>query len=177
MKHSKTSLILFLLATGLAIQYVAMAQYTVPYSVLGNGGGLISSTDNHMAGTIGQPVIGIISNSSNSMALGFWHMTGSLATGVEDILKTDQKGYRLDQNYPNPFYHVTTIKFAVPKHSSVTLKLYDMQGREVITLIDEDLPPGEHHVELNAKDLPGGIYFYRLETAGFCQSKKLTLLR
>ncbi len=177
MKHAKISLILLVLLISLVFQSRAEAQFAVPNSVLGNGGALLTGSDNRIVGTIGQPVIGITSNSNNIKALGFWHITGGVVTSVEQISNTIPTEFRLDQNFPNPFNPTTTIRFALPKRSSVTLKLYDIRGREVATLVDDDLPPGEHKVDFNAKGIASGMYLYRLETEGFVQSKKLTLLK
>jgi hypothetical protein len=83
----------------------------------------------------------------------------------------------LYQNYPNPFNPTTTIRFNLPQNSPVTLKIFDVLGREVITLIDGELNSGEHSVVFNAKDLTSGIYFCRLMTSSFHQIKLMQLLK
>ncbi len=93
---------------------------------------------------------------------------------VSDLIPT---GYRLDQNFPNPFNPLTTISFAIPKRSSVKLILYNNIGKEVLELVDKELQPGEYSVKFDAKKFSTGIYFYRLTTDEFTQSKKLTLLK
>ena len=85
--------------------------------------------------------------------------------------------YSLDQNYPNPFNPATTIRFALPKPSHVTLTIYDVDGRLVTTLVDKQMPPGVHKAIFDASSLSSGVYFYRIETEGFVRSKKLILLK
>lgn len=85
--------------------------------------------------------------------------------------------FALHQNYPNPFNPSTTIEFALPKTSFVTLKIYDLLGNEVATLVAEKLPAGTHQRVWQVKGLASGVYLYRLEATGFVQTKKLILLR
>ncbi|RMD65750.1 T9SS C-terminal target domain-containing protein [Candidatus Parcubacteria bacterium] len=84
---------------------------------------------------------------------------------------------RLFQNYPNPFNPATTIRFAIPKRSLVTLALFDPLGRKVATLVEEELQPGEYKVRFDANGLPSGVYFYQLHAAKFVATKKLVVLR
>jgi hypothetical protein len=85
--------------------------------------------------------------------------------------------YILYQNYPNPFNPSTVIRFSIPKAGLTTLKIYDILGREVKTLITEELVAGIHEVELNAFSLPSGVYFCRLQSGSFSETKKMILLR
>jgi len=87
------------------------------------------------------------------------------------------KSYALSQNYPNPFNPSTTIAFALPSRSFVTLKIYDMLGREVAVLASEELAAGNYTRQWYAASLSSGIYFYRLEAGSFIQTKKLILLK
>jgi len=83
----------------------------------------------------------------------------------------------LRQNYPNPFNPITTIEFALPKSARATLKVFDLLGREVATLVGENLPVGAHKAEWNAGGISSGVYLYRLVAGNFIQTKKLVLLR
>jgi hypothetical protein len=83
----------------------------------------------------------------------------------------------LEQNYPNPFNPTTSIAFAIPKAGFVSLKLYDISGREVMTALHEVLRPGQYNVQIEAGTLASGAYFYTLSTASFTQTRKMTLLR
>jgi len=82
--------------------------------------------------------------------------------------------FSLAQNYPNPFNPSTTIKYQLPERSLVTLKLYDILGREVHTLINEDQSPGNYKVELNGSRFASGVYIYRITAGKFTAVKKLT---
>lgn len=87
------------------------------------------------------------------------------------------KEYALLQNYPNPFNPVTVIRFEVPSSKFVTLKVYDLLGREVATLVNEAKQPGTYDVTFDATNLPSGVYFYRLTAGEFVATRKLVLLR
>ena len=84
---------------------------------------------------------------------------------------------QLYQNYPNPFNPVTVIKFGIPSASQVTLKVFDILGREVATLVNEQKSAGTFSVEWNAREVASGVYFYRLEIAGEIRVKRLVLLQ
>ncbi len=84
----------------------------------------------------------------------------------------------LHQNYPNPFNPQTTIRYALPRGSTVTLKVYDVLGREVATLVhNERIAAGNHEVSFNAENFPSGMYFYRLQTEGYVETKQMVLIR
>ena len=85
--------------------------------------------------------------------------------------------YILGQNYPNPFNPETNIKFTIPKSGIVTLKIYDVSGKEVSTLVNEVKNAGNYIAGFNAGDLPSGAYFYRLESEGFSAAKKMMLIK
>jgi len=85
--------------------------------------------------------------------------------------------YNLSQNYPNPFNPSTTIKYKIPEITFVTIKVYDVLGNEVATLVNEEKPAGSYEVEFIGTDLPSGIYFYKLHTASFVETKKMVLLK
>jgi len=87
------------------------------------------------------------------------------------------KEYKLYQNYPNPFNPSTQIKFAIPQAGVVRLKVYDIIGREVGTLVNDNMSAGIHEVNFNASHLASGVYFYQLTSNGFSQTKKLLLLK
>lgn len=85
--------------------------------------------------------------------------------------------FALLQNYPNPFNPSTRIEFHIPKAEMINLKIYDLLGREVKSLVDQEMQPGVYTVELDATSLASGIYFYTLKAGGFVSTKKMILLR
>jgi len=87
------------------------------------------------------------------------------------------KTISLEQNYPNPFNPTTKIKFQIPGSKYVTLRVYDVLGHEVATLINTRLSVGEYETEFSGENLPSGVYYYRLSMEGFTATKKMVLLR
>ena len=83
----------------------------------------------------------------------------------------------LSQNYPNPFNPVTNIKFSVAKTGLVKLSVFDITGKEVAMLVNEELNAGTYNYDFNALHLSNGIYFYRLETNNFTETKKMVLIK
>jgi hypothetical protein len=169
--------VLILLAASLSFQQMAHAQFAIRSSVLGGGGSSMANNSFRMVGTLGQPLIGRVSNPSLVHGAGFWYSSAGLITSVEQKSTNVPTEYRLEQNYPNPFNPQTTIEFAVPRPSQVTLKIYDLLGREVATLVDEKLEPGEYKVTFDAGGLASGVYVYRIRAEGFVKSRKLMLLK
>jgi len=102
--------------------------------------------------------------------------TSFYLTNVNNIIEPVEE-FRLHQNYPNPFNPSTTIKFELPQSSLVSLKVYDVLGNEVATLVKDELTAGIHSVEFNAESFPSGTYFYRLQSNIFASVKKMLLLK
>ena len=87
------------------------------------------------------------------------------------------KNFMLHQNYPNPFNPSTTIEFNLPAREFVSVKIFDMLGNEIETLVNEQLNAGTYRVNWNAAARAAGVYFYRLKTGGNIETKKLILLK
>lgn len=98
-------------------------------------------------------------------------------TGIESDPAGAPGAYELKQNYPNPFNPSTTIEFTIKESGFVTLKIYDLLGKEVATLVNEFTAAGKHSAIFNSAALPSGIYIYRIEAGGFTAVKKLVLLK
>jgi len=105
-------------------------------------------------------------------------------TSVDDKFTIAE--FELDQNYPNPFNPSTKIRFIIPSNvkretSNIALKIYDVLGNEVTTLINKEMQPGNYEVEFSATgiatELPSGIYFYQLRAGNFVDTKKMILLK
>ncbi|RPI04759.1 MAG: T9SS C-terminal target domain-containing protein [Ignavibacteriae bacterium] len=99
------------------------------------------------------------------------------ATGVRTTIELSPSTFRLGQNYPNPFNPTTNIQFALPLRSFVTLKVYDLVGREVATLVNGITEAGPHEVTFDASGLPTGVYLYRMVADKFVETKKLVLIK
>ncbi len=154
----------------------AGAQIQMPYSVVGCGGGVMSGASHIIHGTVGQAVIGVVSGPNHTNEIGFWYRPGWILTGIEgdDVLPTRNW---LDQNHPNPFNPLTTLTFAVVDRCDVIVKLYDVAGREVATLVDDQLDPGYHRTVIDGSDLASGVYFARMVAGSFTASRKMVLLK
>ncbi|MEW6196868.1 MAG: alpha/beta fold hydrolase [Bacteroidota bacterium] len=103
-------------------------------------------------------------------------------TAVTSVDKNDRYGnisysFELKQNYPNPFNPTTTISYSIPETQFVTLKIFDVLGKEVATLVNEEKLSGNYEIKFNGGGLPSGVYFYRLRVGNFVQTKKLLLLK
>jgi hypothetical protein len=85
--------------------------------------------------------------------------------------------FKLEQNYPNPFNPGTAIKWQTAAGCLNTIKIYDILGNEVATLINQYLPAGSHEVVFDASRMPSGIYYYKLKSGNYSDTKKMVLLR
>jgi hypothetical protein len=85
--------------------------------------------------------------------------------------------YTLAQNYPNPFNPTTTLRFGLPNNANVVLKVYNVLGQEVATLINREMTAGYHEVQFDASQLTSGLYIYRIEAGDFVSIKKMMLLK
>lgn len=118
---------------------------------------------------------------ANQVKVSAWSDTLSFTTTT--VVSVEQGGnelpreFSLEQNYPNPFNPTTTIKYALPKASHVTIKVYNTLGAEVATLLDDRQSAGEYQIEWNAKDIASGLYVYRIKAGNFIQAKTLVLLK
>ena len=99
----------------------------------------------------------------------------STLTDVEKEEETIPTVFKLEQNYPNPFNPSTIIKFAVPERSNVLLKIYDLLGEEVITLVNEEMEAGWYRREFNASGYSTGVYIYRMQAGNYISTKKMIL--
>ena len=97
--------------------------------------------------------------------------------GVEDEQNPIALEFKLEQNYPNPFNPTTSIQYAIGSRQFITLKVYDVLGNEIATLVNEEKPTGEYEFEFDGTGLPSGIYFYQLKCGNFIETKKMILLK
>ena len=100
-----------------------------------------------------------------------------IPSGVKEIGSNLPDEFNLNQNYPNPFNPTTVISYKLPISSLVAIKVYDVLGREVQTLVNERQNAGNHSITFSASSLPSGVYFYRLHAGNYSATKKLLLLK
>jgi hypothetical protein len=108
-----------------------------------------------------------------------WRYNGTLPTitSVQEVGGTQPESYILKQNYPNPFNPTTNIDFSLLKSGYVSLRVYDILGKEIVTLVDEQKNAGNYKVTFDARDLPSGTYFYTLRSGGFSQTKRMLFIK
>jgi len=157
--------------------HLPLSAQQISRSVLASGGATTSDGVLTLKSTVGQMVIGTTASAGRQQKLGYWHRAGALITDVDQIAEGFPDRFRLEQNYPNPFHSVTTIRFAVPRQTHVHLVLFDLMGRRVATLVNKELAAGEYQVRLEASHLTSGVYFYRMSAGAFVQIRKLTVLK
>jgi len=104
--------------------------------------------------------------------------------GINPIGNEVPKEFKLSQNYPNPFNPSTRIKFAVARQSNVRITVYDITGRLITTLVNENLRAANYEIKFDARDISSGIYFYKLETdasaslsTSYIETKKMVLVK
>jgi len=98
-------------------------------------------------------------------------------TNIKEEEHSFKTNYQLCQNYPNPFNPSTKISYQLPKAGNITLKVFDVLGKEVTTLVNEYKNIGRYEIEFNANNLPSGVYFYQLKAGNFVQTKKMILIK
>jgi len=141
---------------------------------------------NLSTGVLSPSVVGFIYGTSSTAGAviyagngpsNLWYNSSNLTTGFEPISQISPEAYSLTQNYPNPFNPTTSIKFAIPKNEFVSLKVYDMLGKEVATLVNQNANAGEYEVTFDATKLTSGVYFYKLTSGNFSDVKKMILVK
>ena len=119
---------------------------------------------------------GIIPHTTYLPVSDYYEIVFDTTTDVNDI-DNFPISFKLNQNYPNPFNPTTNIQYAINSGQYVTLKVFDILGNEIKTIVNKEKPAGEYNVMFNASELPSGIYFYQLKAGDFIQTKKMILLR
>lgn len=160
-----------------------------------NGGGVYHNenggqTFNQINGGLPQnPIVsaitGIPGPTSKELIIGFFNNTNNggpvfkstVPIGIHQSSTNMPDGFQLSQNYPNPFNPSTNIEFAIPNSSFVKLVVYNMLGREVETLVSKDLKAGKYKADWNASNFAGGVYFYKLFSKNFAETRKMILIK
>ena len=167
-----SSVLLLFLFSGILI-----AQNQIPISVINSGGERQSNANYVITGTLGQVSVDLSTTTNFNMQSGFWHLYyQDVVVNVEDedILPLT---YKLEQNYPNPFNPSTIIKFAVPERTRVLIKVYDILGGEITTLVNEELDAGWYEKTFDASALSTGVYIYRIQAGSYVNTKKMLMIK
>ena len=107
-----------------------------------------------------------------------WYDTLTIdVTNIEESKLKLPKTFALHQNYPNPFNPSTNIEFSIPKTEFVSLKIYNILGQEVATLVSDKLTPGNYKYTWDASGFASGVYMYNIEAGSFVQTRKLLLIK
>lgn len=114
--------------------------------------------------------------STNTGIINSRQITVSALTDVNDPSVLPDK-FALEQNYPNPFNPVTTVRYTLPEASEITLKVFDLRGREVMTVYEGYMPAGSHDASINAEHLASGVYFYRLQAGEHALARPMVVLK
>jgi hypothetical protein len=170
--------VLTLILLLLLIASITLAQNQIPVSVISSGGEKSSSTSFILSSTVGEQFIGKAVNSENQHNIGFWYVyKQSTLTDVAQEEETIPTVFKLEQNYPNPFNPSTVIKFAVPEMGNVLIKIYDLLGEEVTSLVNEEMEAGWYRREFNGSGYSSGIYIYRMQAGNYISTKKMILIK
>jgi hypothetical protein len=160
-------------------------------TVVGNWGTLLRTTNggttwtSQFCGT-NNTLLGVSFIGAHIGTVVGWYNTILHTTNGGDAVSVDKnqtdcahiaQKYYLNQNYPNPFNPNTTIQFSIPHQDFVSLKIFNILGQEVVTLLSHNIPAGSHSVNWDASRCASGVYFYRLQVGSFCEIKKLLLLK
>jgi hypothetical protein len=119
---------------------------------------------------------GLIQETTLSPDTGFYQCVWDYETTVDAEISSPNK-FSLSQNYPNPFNPSTSIQYAISSRQFVSLKVYDVLGKEIATLVNEEKSTGKYNVEFNASSLASGIYYYQLRAGDYVETKKMILLK
>lgn len=153
---------------------------SVRYSVSGDSGASINSVTglfSYKSSRLGSYDLTIMITDGSNAVMDSFIVRVDNTVGVDDDPFAIPTQYSLSQNYPNPFNPTTAINFSLPKSGNVTLKVYDLLGREVATLVDEFLVAGAHNTKFDASNLASGIYIYVVKTKDFSATKKMILMK
>lgn len=122
-------------------------------------------------------ICGTIPYSATIPGAGVYRSSFTGSTGIEENKFLQPTDFQLSQNFPNPFNPSTVIKYNLPKDGYVTLKIYDILGKEIVTLVNENKQAGYYNATFNASNLPSGIYIYSIQSNEYNQSKKMLLMK
>ncbi len=155
------------------------AQMVVSRSVFGSGAAVVVGDRYRLVGGLGEPVVGRSTGANLFLSSGFLTFVESpVATGTDDAVDPElPTEFGLDQNYPNPFNPTTLIPFQVAEPTHVVLKVYDLLGREVATLIDDQVKPGRYQASFGGDRFGSGVYVYSIRMGDFRSARQMLLIK
>ncbi len=154
-----------------------LPQNQIPFTVISSGGGYQANSSFTLISTVGQAIINKSENTNHQALTGFWQMylqNVLLEIRDQNMLPSE---FKLEQNYPNPFNPSTIIKFGIPERSNVQIKIYDLLGSEVTTLLDQELDKGWYDLTFNASRFSSGFYIYRMQVGNYISTKKMLIIK
>jgi len=169
------------------LRYTSIENESYSIYKFSSGGNLLRATPNN--GYLSTPLVpvSIAINKSNDIFVSGYNnpftdsrsitLRYSQPVNISPSANELPNNFSLSQNYPNPFNPVTVISFQLPVAGNTAIKVYDINGREVSELVNENLQAGEYKVDFNASYLPSGMYFYKLTSGNFSETKKMILIK
>ena len=173
----KSSLIIVIIII-LFLNISSLAQYNqVPSYSFSSGFAISNSANTTGISSVGESFCGISSNGSSIITSGFLASTSSIITDVAGEKDVVPNVFDLHQNYPNPFNPSTVISWQIPVSSHVSLKVYDILGNEVATLVNENKETGFYETKFDGSSLASGMYIYRLTAGNYISTKKMLMIK
>ncbi len=179
----KTAISILIILIGLPF---AQSYILKSYCIDDGGTARVATSNYIMGGSLSQKFVGRSSTGNYIVHIGYWTPIIMPYYGINEADHSRNPEvslvFSLNQNYPNPVSSRTTIKYSIASPCQVELKLYDITGRHVATLVNENQKPGNYQVNWNIRNvserrLPNGVYFYRLTTGDFTHTKKMVVVR
>ena len=155
----------------------ARAQIHLERNVVGSGAGSAAGTGFQMQSTVGQPAIGLLGNANIAGEIGFWLSLQDVTAVPSGPGAARPSGVTLAIVGPNPAVGSAELRFGLPSGFRVTIRLYDVAGREVRNLADAEYGAGWHELRIDSRGLPSGVYLCRLTAGGFTASRRLILAK
>jgi len=151
--------------------------YNLKNSVFSMAGGRSLSDNYILNDAVGQPLpVGSIISDNYILSAGFFY-NGETATDIDDEEPEIPEQFKLENNFPNPFNPTTTIEYSIPEDSDVTISIYDLNGKLIQTLVDDNKTAGFHKTIWNATNTSSGVYFYKITAGYFTAVKKCVLMK
>ncbi|MBI5020827.1 MAG: T9SS type A sorting domain-containing protein [Ignavibacteriales bacterium] len=177
-KNIRRAVILLPLCLMLLLNFALSQNAKITWSSFNMGFAKSQTTNTMVSSVVGQNFVGTSIQGNTEVVSGF--LADTLFRGTVVAVKENEElpaKYSLEQNYPNPFNPSTTVQFSIVNTQLTVLKVYDVLGKEVVTLINEVKPPGAYTVRWDAVGYPSGVYYYRLQAGNFIETKKLILMK